>query len=91
MESLIRLDEAGLKLVKSGLAMKRNALEHNLRQYERRARQFESEFEMASEVFIERFRVGSLGDESQWFEWEFVLDAARETQREMELLDSIGL
>jgi hypothetical protein len=91
MESVIRLDEQALKVVKSGLALKRNALEHNLRQYSQRAARFEQEYGMTSDVFAERFRAGALGDDADWFEWEFTLDAARETQREMELLDSITL
>jgi hypothetical protein len=91
MESVIRLDEETLKVVKSGLALKRNALAHNLRQYEQRAARFEREYGMASDVFAEQFRGGALGDDADWFEWEFALDAARETRREMELLDSIAL
>lgn len=91
MESVIRLDEETLKVLKSGLAMKRNALEHNLRQYEQRALRFEREYGMSSDVFADRFRAGALGDEADWFEWEFALDAAQETRREMGLLDSIAL
>jgi hypothetical protein len=91
MESVIRLDEEALKVVKSGLAMKRNALEHNLRQYEQRTARFEREHGMTSDMFAAQFRSGALGDEADWFEWEFTLDAALETRREMELLDSIAL
>ncbi len=91
MGSVIRLDEEALKVVKSGLALKRNALEHNLRQYEQRAARFERDYGMASDIFAERFPAGALGDDADWFEWEFALDAARETRREMELLDSIAL
>ena len=46
---------------------------------------------MASEQFTTRFGAGELGDDAAWFEREFVLDAARKTQRQLELVKSIRL
>jgi hypothetical protein len=46
---------------------------------------------MSSEQFTDKFSTGELGDEVEWFEWEFVLDAHQETARQLELLKSIKL
>ena len=46
---------------------------------------------MTSEQFATRFGTGELGDDADWFEWEFVLEATREAERQLELVKSIRL
>jgi hypothetical protein len=46
---------------------------------------------MASAQFAAKFGAGELGDGAAWFEWEFVLEAAGETERQLELVKSIRL
>jgi hypothetical protein len=46
---------------------------------------------MASAQFAAKFGAGELGDDAAWFEWEFVLEAAGETERQLELVKSIRL
>jgi hypothetical protein len=72
-------------VVKSSLETRRKALEFSLRQYRTRLSGFEQQHKMVSELFAIRFNAGELGDDATWFEWEFVLDAARETERQLAL------
>jgi len=78
-------------VVKSSLEMKRKALEFNLRQYRQRLALFEQTYHMSSAQFASQYNAGTLGDDAVWLEWEFVLDAFRETQRQLDLLDSVKL
>jgi hypothetical protein len=71
--------------------MKRKALEFNLRCYEARLADFEREHQMTSEQFAARFDAGELGDNADWFEWEFVVGAHRETTQQLGLLNSVRL
>jgi hypothetical protein len=41
---------------------------------------------MTSEQFAAKFNAGELGDNAEWFEWEFVLDAYRETARQFHVM-----
>ena len=42
---------------------------------------------MDSSTFATRFAQGEFGDEADWFEWEFNLDAYRETLRQLWILE----
>jgi hypothetical protein len=46
---------------------------------------------MNSEQFKKKFKTGELGDDSEWFDWEFVLDAYQETIHQLDLLESVKL
>lgn len=87
----LTLEREAKSVVSSSLAMKRKALTFNLRQYQERLAGFERQHGMTSQQFAVRFGGGELGDDPQWFEWEFVLDAQRETTRQLELLKSVRL
>lgn len=78
-------------MVKSSIQTRRRSLEFSLRQYRARLAGFERQHQMTSEQFVTRFGAGEPGDDAAWFEWEFVLDAARETERQLELVKSIRL
>jgi hypothetical protein len=69
--------------------MEHKSLEFALRQYQKRLTTFERNHQMTSEQFAARFNAGNLGDDADWFEWEFVLDALRETETQLNLLDSV--
>ncbi len=91
MQTMMTLDQETASIVKSSLEMKRKALQINLGQYRKRLRSFEQEHGMTSEQFTTKFQSGELGDQPNWFEWEFVLDAKGETERQLKLLESISL
>jgi len=44
---------------------------------------FERRYGMESEDFAARFNTGELGDEADWFEWQYLLDAYHETLRQL--------
>ncbi len=71
-------------IVKSSLEMKRKALEFNLGRYKERLTTFERRYGMASEGFATKFNAGELGDDADWFEWQYVLDACHETLRQLQ-------
>jgi hypothetical protein len=89
--STLTLQEEALPLLQSGLAMKKAALELSLRRYSERLKSFEQRYGMDSQTFAARFAQGELGDEADWFEWEYVLDAYQETLRQLQILERIQL
>ena len=91
MQATLTVRQEAVPIVKSSLQARRKALEFSLRQYRARLTDFERQHQMASEQFLARFGAGELGDNAAWFEWEFVLDAVRETERQLELVKSIRL
>lgn len=88
MQATLTMQSEAVPVVRSSLDMKRKALEHNLRQYQARLATFEKQYQMTSEQFASKLSAGELGDDAVWFEWEFVLDAYRETTRQLGLLES---
>ena len=91
MQATMVMQSDAVLVVRSSLDMKRKALEFNLRQYQARLATFERQHQMTSEQFAFKFSAGELGDDAEWFEWEFALDAYRETTRQLGLLDSVQL
>ena len=91
METTLTMQSEAVPVIKSCLDMKRKVLEHNLRRYKDRLTAFEEQFHMTSEQFGARFNSGELGDAADWFEWQFVLDAYRETAQQIDLLASVRL
>ena len=91
MQATLTIRQEAVPIVKSSLETKRRSLEFSLRQYRARLTGFERQHQMASEQFATKFGAGELGDDAAWFEWEFVLEATRETERQLELVKSIRL
>ena len=89
--SPLTLREEVIPLVKSSLGLKRRALEFNLQRYQDRLAQFEQRHGMRSQEFAAKFDAGELGDMAHWFEWQYVLEAHHGTQRQLDLLESVGL
>jgi len=91
MEAAVMLHEEAIPVLKSSLELKRRTLEFNLRRYRERLSAFERQYRMRSQEFAAKFEVGDLGDDAEWFEWQYVFDAYNETNRQLELLKSIHL
>ena len=91
MQATFTMRQEALPIVRSSLQARRKSLEFSLRQYRAQLDGFERQHQMASEQFATRFGAGELGDDAARFEWEFVLDAARETERQLELMKGIRL
>lgn len=80
----ITVQEESVPIVKSSLRMKRRTLEFNLGRYEERLSAFERQYGMTSEDFAAKFNAGELGDDADWFEWQYLLDAYHETLRQLQ-------
>ena len=91
MQATITIQQEALSVVRSGIEMKRCALKVNAQQYRARLDAFEKRHGMDSDQFAIRFNSGELGDEADWFEWDYVLDSYRETTRQLELLKTVKL
>jgi len=91
MSSTLILQQETVPIVKSSLEMKRKALEFSLQKYSERLAAFERQYGMDSAEFWSRFEAGELGDDADWFEWQYLLDAYRETQRQLKLISTILL
>jgi len=87
----ITLQREAIPILKSSLEMRRKALEFNLSRYEERLTAFERQYGMASEDFATKFNAGELGDDADWFEWQYVLDVYHEILRQLQLLETIHL
>jgi hypothetical protein len=85
----VTIPQEALPVVRSSIALKRQALELNLRSYQARLAEFEKRHRMTMEQFAARFSAGELGEDAEWFEWEFTRDAYREAERQLELLNSV--
>jgi hypothetical protein len=91
MLATVTIGQNALPVVRSSIALKRQALELNLRAYGARLTAFEERYRMTSEKFEARFNAGELGDDPEWFEWEFAQDGYREAEHQLELLNSVEL
>ncbi len=91
MLKTLTLQEEAVPVLKSGLEMKRHALEFSLQQYEDRLRAFEKRFQIPTLEFRSKFQSGMMGDNPDWFEWEYVLDALEETEQQLKLLESVKI
>ncbi len=91
MQTILRMRQEALPIVKSSLEMKRKALEFSTQRYRQRLAAFERVHRMTTKQFAKKFGTGELGDDAEWFEWEFALDALRETDRQARPVDSVKL
>jgi hypothetical protein len=87
----LTLQKEAVPLLRSGLAMKKTALQFSLERYRERLERFERQYDMDSATFAARFGRGELGDDADWFEWEYNLDAYRQTQEQFQILEQIEL
>lgn len=89
MSTSITLSPEAVSIVKSSIDLKRRALELNLQQLRSRLKSFEEQYQMSSQQFSSRFASGELGDNPEWFEWEYLLDTQQETTKQLQLLESV--
>jgi hypothetical protein len=87
----VTLQKEAVPLLRSGLAMKEAALRLAVERYCEQLERFEQKYGMDSSTFAERFGRGELGDDADWFEWEYNLDAYHLTQDQLEILEHIEL
>lgn len=55
---------------------------------ENRLKNFESQYQMSSKIFYQRFRAGELGDAMDFFEWSVFYEMWSATQNQSELIET---
>ena len=71
----ITIQQEAIPIMKSSLRMRGRVLEFNLGRYKERLTALERRYGMTSEDFAAKFNAGELGDDADWFEWQYLLDA----------------
>ncbi len=75
----IDLQERDIPVIKSSLELKKRALEFNLTRYREHLEMFEKQYNMSSKNFLKKFDSGELGDDPQWFEWQYFIGVFEES------------
>ncbi len=87
----IAIQEKDIPVIKSSLQLKRNSLEFNVKRYRDQLDKFEEQFNMTSKEFLKQFKTGKLGDDAQWFEWEYFLEVYEDSLRLVNQINEIKL
>ncbi len=85
----IFVEKHALSSVQESLAIGKQILEGKLNSYTRRLQQFETKMNMDTQTFITRFENGELGDDKEWFEWDYVANVVRGLQKKLQDLETI--
>jgi hypothetical protein len=64
------------------------SIQSELLDLEKRLKNFESQYQMSSETFYQRFRVGELGDAMEFFEWSVFYEMWSAAQSQAEPIDT---
>lgn len=85
------LNEEAKSLIRSSLSMEAKILELGLLKWKTKLKNLESQYEMSSEEFIDKFNKGELGDDKIWFEWMFAYKAYSNVKSKLQLIRKINL
>jgi hypothetical protein len=85
---VITLDDQALKSIKSSMNLKKRILLLNHKTYLARLKSLEKTHGMTTAEFRERFDSGRLGDEPDWFDWDFLQRAYDRTAKELKILSN---
>jgi len=77
----IDINDQYLPLIKSGLELKKSVLAFKLKKYQKKLKEFEKQYNMSSEDFMKKFKAGQLGDEAYLLDWEYLIEAVKETKK----------
>ena len=80
-----------MAIVKSGLAIEENILKISLNEYKKDLETFERKYKMSSEVFIQKFKSGDLGDDAMWFDFLFAYRAYEHVRKKLRLIEEIQI
>jgi len=69
------------------IVLERRLAERDIVNLTTRLRSFESQYQMPSDVFYQRFRSGELGDESDFVEWSAFFEMWQSAQERLDVLN----
>lgn len=87
----IEISSEALPLLRAGVDFQGRLMSRKSRDYAVRLKAFEKKHQMSSEEFKKRFEAGLLGDEEEWFDWLYVMEAYNATIRKQNLLESLSI
>jgi len=87
----IDINDQSLPLIKSGLELKKSGLAFKLKKYQKKLKEFEKQYNMSSEDFMKKFKAGQLGDEAYLLDWEYLIEAVKETKKQLEELEQVKI
>lgn len=71
MATALKIDKNDLLIVRESLELDRSIMKLSLMGYRRKLKDFEKKHKMTTKAFLQKFNSGSLGDDSEWFDWLF--------------------
>jgi hypothetical protein len=63
----------------------------NLEEYKKDLETFARKYKMSSEIFIQKFESGGLGDDAKWFDFLFAYRAYEHVRKKLKLIEEIPL
>ncbi|HBE21399.1 MAG TPA: hypothetical protein DEG17_23550 [Cyanobacteria bacterium UBA11149] len=81
-------EEQNLLYLKINLAKPSPSTQSELLNLNNRLKSFESQYQMSSENFYQRFRVGELGDSIDFFEWSVFYEMWNAAQNQSEFMET---
>lgn len=61
----------------------------SLLEYRKKLKDLEKKHEMTTKAFLQKFNTGTLGDDSEWFDWLFASKACEHVKDRLHRIDAI--
>lgn len=91
MMKKILVNNEALPILRSGLVLKGRILNLRAENYLSRIKKFEKKYKMKSDIFIEQYRQGQLGDDEIWLDWLFVYEAYGKIIEQRKIIAGLSL
>jgi len=91
MMQKILVNNEALPILRSGLMLKGRILNLKAENYLSRIKKFEKKYKMKSDIFIEQYRLGQLGDDEIWLDWLFAYEAYSKIVEQRKIIAGLAL
>lgn len=85
----ILVEKHALPSVQESITLGKQILEGKLHTYTRRLQEFETNMNMDTQTFVTRFENGELGDDKEWFEWDYLANVVKGLQKKLQDLETV--
>ena len=85
----LTVEDTAVPIIKKSIHQSEKLLLIKLDNYRQKLQYFENKYKMSSEVFLNKFLNGELGDDAYLIEWEFILEATRKIQDQIDQIHNI--
>jgi aspartate aminotransferase-like enzyme len=87
----VDLPHEAISVLKAAIENEKKMLTSKIGVYSERLNEYENKYGMKTDIFLEKFENGELGDEEQWFEWFADADIKKELESKVKVLEGIRL